>query len=75
MKEEVLVSFLGYKEPNLMPVLRCKGLLPIHNSKKKSKLVQFCNRNVNCCCWTKSAKINVWRKKIVAQKRLVEWKR
>jgi hypothetical protein len=26
MKEEVLVSFLGYKEPNLMPVLRCKGL-------------------------------------------------
>lgn len=26
MKEEVLVSFLGYKEPNLVPVLRCKGL-------------------------------------------------
>lgn len=26
MKEEVLVSFLGYKEPNLMPVQRCKGL-------------------------------------------------
>ncbi len=26
MKEEVLVSFLGYKEPNLMPVNRCKGL-------------------------------------------------
>jgi hypothetical protein len=26
MKSEVLVSFLGYKEPNLMPVKRCKGL-------------------------------------------------
>ena len=26
MKDEVLVSFLGYKEPNLMPVRRCKGL-------------------------------------------------
>ena len=26
MKEEVLVSFLGYKEPNLMHVNRCKGL-------------------------------------------------
>ena len=26
MKSEVLVSFLGYKEPNLMHVMRCKGL-------------------------------------------------
>ena len=26
MKDQVLVSFLGYKEPNLVPVLRCKGL-------------------------------------------------
>ncbi len=26
MKSEVLVSFLGYKEPNLMFVNRCKGL-------------------------------------------------
>ena len=26
MKEQLLVSFLGYKEPNLMPVQRCKGL-------------------------------------------------
>jgi hypothetical protein len=25
MKSEVLVSFLGYKEPNLMHVMRCKG--------------------------------------------------
>ena len=29
MKEEVLVSFLGYKEPNLMHVNRCKGLCKV----------------------------------------------
>lgn len=26
MKKEVLVSFLGYKEPALMHVMRCKGI-------------------------------------------------
>ena len=26
MKKEVLVSFLGYKEPDLMHVMRCKGI-------------------------------------------------
>ena len=26
MKSEVLVSFLGYKEPQLMHVMRCKGI-------------------------------------------------
>ena len=30
MKSEVLVSFLGYKEPNLMFVNRCKGLCEDH---------------------------------------------
>ena len=25
MKKEVLVSFMGYKEPDLMHVMRCKG--------------------------------------------------
>ena len=29
MKSEVLVSFLGYKEPNLMHVNRCKGLCKV----------------------------------------------
>ena len=26
MKKEVLVSFMGYKEPDLMHVMRCKGI-------------------------------------------------
>ena len=28
MKKEVLVSFMGYKEPDLMHVMRCKGICP-----------------------------------------------
>ena len=26
MKDEVFVNFLGYREPNLQYVMRCKGL-------------------------------------------------
>ena len=28
MKKHVLVSFMGYKEPDLMHVMRCKGVCP-----------------------------------------------
>jgi hypothetical protein len=28
MKKELLVSFMGYKEPDLMHVMRCKGICP-----------------------------------------------
>lgn len=41
MKEEVLVSFLGYKEPNLMHVNRCKGLCMDRGEKSSGKSLKI----------------------------------
>ena len=41
MKEEVLVSFLGYKEPNLMHVNRCKGLCTDRGEKSSGRSLKI----------------------------------